>query len=556
MNPLISPFAVQLHSQQPAENFSTTLNHFHALQMATLAFKPYTYKPTPARSKSAATRHKPAPEQVSILNKLQHIMSSGASLSAPRAAATDGGYSPEIRRTGTVHGGSDKANNNETDDDRDLPTIEELLLTKLQAQGFITGVRGLDKTGGVEDTAADERGGSVDQSRSAQSDDSGGSLEDPIFLLGNDDSGTSEAEVNDNALRAESVAAPGAGHFDSPEIAIDSTTPAPPCSSDGWHDIDDFPEAAPRLPLAEQGASTSNSTYPHTPSSHLSSEPLYDSISTEGSRHARSEATTSSSSPPSLCARASPETQLSQEGRLHTGRGVADERGLVCPARNADPVNEREQQQQEEDKDNDASSKSEHPPSLQGASVGKCRPLCKNSVILGMEAIDPAQADVDLLDWEADSTAPMQRAQQRLPNRDPSPATSHDEAVCDSHSADELNNIESDEHDEELRPMKRKRPFSSQDGSMHKKPKHGLKQRSTRQHRLHSKPHRRSPKSHSPHNQGSRVTTVSSTEGRLPSSAQTMDTEIPSDCSNLGGSSSNTLPTLTEVTFRPHSPYY
>jgi hypothetical protein len=39
----------------------------------------------------------------------------------------------------------------------------------------------------------------------------------------------------------------------------------------------------------------------------------------------------------------------------------------------------------------------------------QCRPLCEISVILGMEAIEPPQADVDLLDWEADSMAPMQR---------------------------------------------------------------------------------------------------------------------------------------------------
>jgi hypothetical protein len=69
--------------------------------MATLAFKPYIYKPTPLRSKSAATRHKSAPDQVSNLNKPQHIMSSGASLSAPRAAAVaatdDGGYQLGIR---------------------------------------------------------------------------------------------------------------------------------------------------------------------------------------------------------------------------------------------------------------------------------------------------------------------------------------------------------------------------------------------------------------------------------------------------------------------------
>lgn len=94
-------FSVQLYSQQPAENFSTTPNHIHALEMATVAFKPYTYVPTAPRSKSTATRRRPAPEQVSILNKLQHIMSSGASLSTPRPAAAaaaddNGGYRPGI----------------------------------------------------------------------------------------------------------------------------------------------------------------------------------------------------------------------------------------------------------------------------------------------------------------------------------------------------------------------------------------------------------------------------------------------------------------------------
>lgn len=49
-----------------------------------------------------ATRRRPAPEQVSILNKLRHVMSSGASLSTPRPAAAaaaddDGGYRPGIR---------------------------------------------------------------------------------------------------------------------------------------------------------------------------------------------------------------------------------------------------------------------------------------------------------------------------------------------------------------------------------------------------------------------------------------------------------------------------
>lgn len=197
---------------------------------------------------TASPHAETAPEQTSILNKLQHIKSSGASLSTPRPAAAaaaddDGGYRPGIRGTGTVYGRSDEANDDENDDDRDLPTIEELLLTKLQERGFTTEDRGLDKTDRVEGVASEERGGSVDQSRSAQSVDSGGSPDDPIFLLGDDDSSASAAEADDVSLRTESTE-PDAGLFDSTENIVDSTTPAPPCSSDGWHDIDDFPETA------------------------------------------------------------------------------------------------------------------------------------------------------------------------------------------------------------------------------------------------------------------------------------------------------------------------
>ena len=81
-------------------------------------------------------------------------------------------------------------------------------------------------------------------------------------------------------------------------------------------------------------------------------------------------------------------------------------------------------------------------------------------------------------------------------------------------------------------------------------------QRFTRQQRPRSKPNRRSLKSHSPLVQGSRVAVVSNAEDRLPSPApsvpQIMDTEMPSDCCNLGPSSSDILPTLTEVKYRPH----
>ncbi|KAH7378864.1 hypothetical protein BKA64DRAFT_686831 [Cadophora sp. MPI-SDFR-AT-0126] len=118
---LLSFFTVRLYSQQLAENFLTTSNYFHALEIATFAFKPYTYVLTAPRSKSTATRCKLAPEQLSIPNKLQQIRSSGVSLSTPgpavALAANNGGYRTGIRGTGTIYSRSDKANNDETDDD-------------------------------------------------------------------------------------------------------------------------------------------------------------------------------------------------------------------------------------------------------------------------------------------------------------------------------------------------------------------------------------------------------------------------------------------------------
>jgi hypothetical protein len=145
-------------------------------------------------------------------------------------------------------------------------------------------------------------------------------------LQGNDDSSASEAEVSDNALRAESTAAtPGVGSFDGPETAIDSITPAPRCSSNGWHNI----ETGLPLPLAERETSMSNPIHSYTPLSRLLSEPLHDSVSMEGSCHARSEATTSSLSPPPRQCKSSSETQRGQEGCLYIGRGVAGEHVLV-----------------------------------------------------------------------------------------------------------------------------------------------------------------------------------------------------------------------------------
>src|SRR5579862_7038225 len=85
--PLCHHFAAHLCSQQQAENFLNTSNHFHALEMATFVPISYTYVPTAPRSKSATARRKPAPKQSSILDKLQHIKPSSTSLRTARPAA-------------------------------------------------------------------------------------------------------------------------------------------------------------------------------------------------------------------------------------------------------------------------------------------------------------------------------------------------------------------------------------------------------------------------------------------------------------------------------------
>jgi len=106
--------------------------------------------------------------------------------------------------------------------------------------------------------------------------------------------------------------------------------------------------------------------------------------------------------------------------------------------------------------------------------------------------------------------------------------------------------------------VKRKRLSLSQDGPIHKKPKPKpkprLQQRSTCQHRPRSKPHGRAPKSHSPLDLASRIATVPSPQAR-PSAPHATDTDMSPDCCNLDRSSGAALPTLTEVTFRPHSHY-
>jgi hypothetical protein len=334
------------------------------------------------------------------------------------------------------------------------------------------------------------------------------------------------------SLRAES-AGPDAGSSSSPETAVDSRALAPPSNLEGCHEIErnDFTETAQRLRFAEQEASTSDLMRPYGPSSRPSSEPLHDRIGTEDlyTRRARSEATMSNSarprSQPLHCSRASFLKQLSQEDHLHTRRSAADEHRLVRPALDTDTFGKGKRQQRQQQKEDDEDEDNDEDDGQPQQKVDNV------AAVLTAERVGDTH-----LSSKGDESARPSKRQRPLPYG------------------------ESDEDDERPRPAKRKRPSSSYDGPTQRKRKHHLQPRSPRQRRPHFKSHQHYLKSHSLLDQGSRVAASSSAEGRLPSPApsalQSMDTEMLSDCCNLGGSSGDTLSTLIKVTFRLHPPHY
>ncbi|KAH6662058.1 hypothetical protein B0J14DRAFT_571244 [Halenospora varia] len=240
-------------------------------------------------------------------------------------------------------------------------------------------------------------------------------------------------------------------------------------------------------------------------------------------RTARSEATTPSSSPPPRHCRASPENQLSQDGRLHTGRGVVDEHELVDHALDTLLIYEgaRKQQGVEQEQDKGNTEDEDKGPQQE------------------MNIVAP----VVTAERPGGSPRPANR-RQSLPNLNPSPETSHNEAGSRSggDSDDELNSTDSVEDDEKKpRPAKRKQLSSSHDGLTRKKRRRPLQESSSRQRRPLFKPYRQYLKSHSPLDQCSRVATSSSAKGRLPSSApsmpQSIDTKMSLGDSNLSPSS-------------------
>jgi len=478
-----------------------------------MAFDPisYTYVPTAPRPKKRTTTHrKPYPKPPGVYDRNQSSKPNEGALGithlSSAAAAHDLG-SDRARvqaEIDAVCDGISNDRNDNNDDDYDFPRIEEILGTVLREQGFPAEDYSTDNTnGGFKKVALGERGGSIDYSRSAPSDGSGKSQDNSIVLK-DDDPKDCETDVDCGSQRAESAESDGA-LFSSLETTFDWRTSVSPSPGE-CHDI----ETAQHLRLTEQDAATSDPIQYHSPSSRPSSEPLHDHINAEDNctDHARSETITSHPAHPcnrsSRRSRLSPLNQLSQENHRLSNRSATDEHKPVRPPLNTD----------KEDKKQEVS----------GGSGG-----------------------------DDDDDAQPQR--QVSPEPIQGPRGSHG----DGGSNDELNSSEAESGEEARRPRpKRKRSSLSHAGPVQKKRKHHLQQRSTRQSRAHSNSRRFLPKSQSVLDHVLRATLDTGAESRLPSptpsAARTMNTAMSSPCYNLGHSSSDDiLPTLTEVTFRPHS---
>ncbi|KAI9784451.1 MAG: hypothetical protein M1839_002107 [Geoglossum umbratile] len=212
-----------------------------------------------------------------------------------------------------------------------------------------------------------------------------------------------------------------------------------------------------------------------------------------------------------------------------------------------------------------------------------------------------------------DGSSRLVARQPLLPSRDPSPEPGHDKTGRGSYGNGNdkpSGKANPDPDNGKLRPAKQRRLSLSPDGSMRKKRKHHHQRRSARQRTSRAQSYPRSPESHPLCYQGLRATAVSSPVGRLPSTSppalqavdapmpsdrwalaqlpstsppalraidaetpfdcctpgglpstspstlRVMDAEVPSDRCNIGRWSRAVLPTLVEITFRPHSTLY
>jgi hypothetical protein len=167
---------------------------------------------------------------------------------------------------------------------------------------------------------------------------------------------------------------------------------------------------------------------------------------------------------------------------------------------------------------------------------------------------DDAEGSVNALSRNGEETV-------RSIDKDPSPCLSQarSSGQIDIHRDNEFDSYgaRSDGSARRPHPAKRKRPSSHGDDLM-KKRKHQL-QYSSRLSGARLDGARRSERSLTPHSGHCTSSTEYNTRSRLyspvPSIAHTRDIEMGSSSSELGRPFSESLPTLTEITFRPRSPH-
>jgi hypothetical protein len=384
----------------------------------------------------------------------------------------------------------------------------------------------------------------------------GSCIDNPI-VWGDDDPNDYETDVDCGSQRAENAESDGA-LSSSPETTFDSRTSVSP-SPRGCHDI----ETAQHLRLSEQDAATSDPMQPHDPSSRPLSKLLHDRIDAEdhSTDCVRSESATFHPAP--SCnqsprrSRSSSLNQLSQEDNLHTSRSAVDEHEQARLSLDTHAFHEDRRRKDEKQKVSCGSDEEEEEEE-EKEEVDDARPQRETN---SAEAALMAKTSSYRLPRKMDEGTKPTGRQRSLPSHDSS--SDPDQDARGSHgngcSNDEFSSThaESGEEDKRPCPLKRKRPSLSGAGPAQKKRKHHLQQRSTCQSRVLFKSHRQSPKSNSPRCHNSRVAAASSAKVQLPSpvpsAPHATDTDMSPDCSNP--SSSDILPTLTEVTFRPYSPY-
>ncbi|KAH8587346.1 hypothetical protein B0O99DRAFT_694618 [Bisporella sp. PMI_857] len=374
--------------------------------------------------------------------------------------------------------------------------IEELLYSRLQKEDFTAKDSGpKEKLRRIEGSTSEGREDFIDHSWSASGDNSGGNPDSPVGYLRNDDLSASEI-VNSRTVSAEGATLDG-NLLDNTN-AVDMELSAHSSSLDEWHNTDsfDFHNTAPCQLFTEQRASMPNSPRSCSSPDSLSSEPLHNHNSTEA-----------------------------------TGSELHNK-----------PVDKEHQQElgQKEDKH-----------SHENETLPRVNDVAEEAG----HRWDSGAYPSDDIDGYTRPAQPPQLLNSCDPLLEPNYCEVGDKSVGESDN-EPIHEFDSDKDGDDRGPClkKQKTPSSSFDIQKPKRRKHHLRQRFIHKEKVHVKSHRHSPKSRYPLHRRSRVVAASSPKGQLPSPAPSLFTATDAELAySRRGSPGAVLPTLTDITFRPHS---